>query len=177
MAVLKTCSQCTRDFEGRANKRFCSSECVFWSRVDRSGGPDACWKWTGYINPATGYGSVSGGLFGKQRAGSHRIAYRLHYGADPGEMHVLHRCDNPLCCNGRHLSLGTNLDNWLDALAKGRPVITAPGVLNYNARLSDSLVRMIRESPDPAKQLASNLGVSASTIAAVRKGITWRHVA
>ena len=73
MAVLKTCRQCGGDFEGSGNKRFCSSACNFWLHVDRRGGMDACWPWTGYVNPRTGYGAVSGGLFGTQRVGAHRV--------------------------------------------------------------------------------------------------------
>jgi len=35
-------------------------------------------------------------------------------------MNVLHTCDNPPCGNDRHLFLGTQSDNMIDCLNKGR---------------------------------------------------------
>jgi len=86
----------------------------FWERVDMSGGPDACWPWTGARHPS-GYGGVSwrGG-----RVNAHRVAYELAYG-NPGKGFVCHHCDNPPCCNPAHLFLGTAQDNYRDSIAKG----------------------------------------------------------
>lgn len=66
-----------------------------WKRVDRSAGPDACWPWTGSVNPK-GYGDLGPGP-GERTA--HRIAYASTFGAIPPGLCVLHRCDNPPCCN------------------------------------------------------------------------------
>jgi hypothetical protein len=56
---------------------FCSVECLFWSRFDKSGGPDACWLWTGPVIPDTGYGGVNDYVGGGKRTSAHRRAYRL----------------------------------------------------------------------------------------------------
>lgn len=45
-----------------------------WARVDKSGGPDACWPWTGGGRANGGYGKLS--AYGKQ-ARAHRLAYEL----------------------------------------------------------------------------------------------------
>lgn len=51
---------------------------------------------------------------------AHRIAL-IRDGADPGPaVKVLHSCDNPPCCNPRHLSFGTQADNITDMHSKGR---------------------------------------------------------
>lgn len=51
---------------------------------------------------------------------THQTAYRLAKGIIPEGMCVLHRCDNPPCCNPNHLFLGTKRDNSVDMARKGR---------------------------------------------------------
>lgn len=93
----------------------------FWAKVDKSGGPDACWPYTGYITPE-GYGWAYTGLpTGQQQThGAHRQAWINTYGPIPGDLQVCHHCDNPPCCNPKHLFTGTNNDNTLDMLRKER---------------------------------------------------------
>lgn len=87
----------------------------FHSKVDKRG-PDECWPWkAGKFN--TGYGSFS---VGGNAFSSHRLAYFLSTGNDPGTMCVLHKCDNRQCCNPSHYFLGTLEDNVVDMTAKGR---------------------------------------------------------
>ncbi len=88
----------------------------FWSRVDKSGGANACWPWTGSRLP-TGYGQVY--QAGGQRLLAHRTAWELENGPIPDGMRVLHHCDNPPCCNPGHLFLGTDADNMNDRDQKG----------------------------------------------------------
>jgi hypothetical protein len=75
-----------------------------------------CWEWQGYLD-AKGYGRC-GMVNGETLV--HRVAYSEKYGAVPGGLHVLHKCDNPRCCNTDHLFLGTNDDNVRDRVLKGR---------------------------------------------------------
>lgn len=86
----------------------------FWRRVENL--PyDVCWEW---IPGKKRYYSISDGR--KKTFSVHRLAYSLVYGAIPDGLSVLHRCDNPPCCNPLHLFLGTARDNILDAYNKGR---------------------------------------------------------
>jgi hypothetical protein len=161
--------------ERRPKSRFCSVTCYFWSRFDRSGGPNSCWIWTGSVNPQTGYGDVSDHTAGGKRISAHRHAYRLAKG-DPGELSVLHRCDMRLCGNPAHLFLGTHRDNWLDAIAKGRRMITGPGEANAAAKLTTEEVLAIRRSTARVADLVWQYGVNDSTIRRVLSGRNWRHV-
>lgn len=86
--------------------------------LDKSGGPDACWPYLGALD-AKGYGRL--GVLRGERYFAHRLAY--HYATGEvfeDEEVIMHACDNPPCCNPKHLSRGTHADNHHDMLAKGR---------------------------------------------------------
>lgn len=92
----------------------------FWNKVDKSGGPDACWLWT--LGKVSGYGSFK---VKRKYLLAHRVAWTLTNGKIPhdGSYHgicVLHRCDVRTCCNPNHLFLGTAADNNTDKKNKGR---------------------------------------------------------
>jgi hypothetical protein len=92
----------------------------FWGYVEQ-GTWNVCWPWQAHRNWC-GYGRFSlYGLFGVQRLVlAHRFCYQLSYGEIPKGMQVLHKCDNPPCCNPFHLFLGTQQDNIADMTRKGR---------------------------------------------------------
>ncbi len=77
-----------------------------------------CWEWQ-RGRYGEGYGNVTRA---SGEGSSHRLAWKVFRGEIPWLMEVLHKCDNPPCCNPDHLFLGTKSDNSQDALKKGRLV-------------------------------------------------------
>ncbi|MEV5031595.1 HNH endonuclease [Sphingobium sp. LMC3-1-1.1] len=88
----------------------------FWSRV-QIGGEDECWPWTGSCSSKDGRGFFS--YHGNRSAP--RIALIISKGPPTDdEYFACHACDNPPCCNPKHLWWGTNQENSQDASVKGR---------------------------------------------------------
>jgi hypothetical protein len=146
----------------------------FWNKVDSSGGPNTCWPWTGANNG--GYGS-----FGLTRNGkvsmytATRIAWFLENGSIPNGLHVLHViCDQPSCCNPRHLLLGTHRQNMDDMTRKGR----APRGERYGvSKLTEAQVLEIKNFEltkwGDMTQLARTYNVTPQTISLIFRNKRW----
>lgn len=140
-------------------------------RIDRRG-PDQCWPWTGHRLPK-GYGTA--GVAGQTRL-AHRLVYELAKGPIPEGMFVCHTCDNPPCCNPRHLVAETPQFNMDDKARKGRHVSgSAVGVIPLkkltDAQLQDTLRRVA--TGETGASIAREFGVNRSTINGLlrRRGI------
>ena len=145
----------------------------FLMRVDKRGNTE-CWPWTGsrQLKWHGQWRNSSGAI-----ESTHRAAWRLFVGPITEGMHVLHRCDNPICLNPSHLFLGTGADNARDMWAKNR---AKPGVSigekHGMSKLTADIVREIRDSPLMGTELAKKFGVTPTTISEIRKRKTWNHI-
>lgn len=145
-------------------------ETRFWSKVDRSGGPDACWLWLGSLH-GKGYGHFR---IGKQIEKAHRVALSLHTGLDlRGDWQGCHTCDTPRCCNPAHIVPADNDWNLSDRQAKRRH---AHGMRHSRATLTDDLVLAIRSASGTYPQIAARFGTTKSIVGAIKTGRTWRHL-
>lgn len=89
----------------------------FVAKVDASGGPDACHKWTGGLRSG-GYGEFS---VAHRNHTAHRWIFEQMIGRELGRWEfVCHTCDNRRCVNLRHLYLGNPDTNMADMKARGR---------------------------------------------------------
>jgi len=79
----------------------------FWARVDKSGGPEACWPFTGRgrCGKRRAYGKIQTGGRGSPSVSTHRLAYALAVCPLQEAVDVHHMCDGGgLCCNPAHLA-------------------------------------------------------------------------
>ncbi len=110
--------------------------------------------------------------------GAHRLMWELAVSPIPSGMQVLHRCDNPACCNPAHLFLGTYSDNMRDREAKGRH--NAPiGSRHGRATLTEDQVREIRllwSQGMTQKEIAQRLDTNTQRVYSIVHRKTWRHV-
>lgn len=138
------------------------------ARLDMSD-PQACWPYQGEAQTRSGHRQIWDR--GRMRT-VHRVAWEIANGTIPDGLCVLHRCDNPPCCNPAHLFLGTVQDNNADRDAKGRHV-ALKGEDHGSSRLTNDQTAAIREllSADvPQSLIARVAGVSQSLISAIRLG-------
>lgn len=145
-------------------KHFVSYVDHFWSKVDRRG-DDECWEWTGPYH-RNGYGKFHHAPTARNDDWhlAHRLALELTLGRKfSADEFVLHACDNPPCCNPKHLRLGTAADNVKDRERRGR---SPRGERHYMAKLTDAQVDEIRRRymVDGPSALAQEFGTSRSHI-------------
>lgn len=111
-------------------------------RVERgidTRGEDECWPWKKALTRA-GYPVIR---INRKNLYVHRLIYKLRKNQNfDVRLQVLHHCDNPCCCNPKHLFEGTHLDNMEDKFKKGRH---SYGETHGNCQLTDTQVEEIKK--------------------------------
>lgn len=158
-----------------------------WTRIDSSGGPDACWPWTHSFDP-DGYGR-------QKIAGTTWIVPRWVLTQTVGPLQhdevTRHTCDNRACCNPAHLLRGTPGDNVQDMITRSRHIhgqahwtkkdpSKVQGTSNGESKLSDDDVAEVRRLYSTErwtqKSLGEHFGVSQSAISRITRGKGWKHL-
>lgn len=76
----------------------------------------SCWLWIGANNGR--YGSFRNGV--SRLVNVHKFSYEFYIEKVPEGLVIMHKCDNTLCVNPFHMSVGTQKENIHDMYKKGR---------------------------------------------------------
>lgn len=152
----------------------------FWKKVDTSGGDGACWPWIAGTDGKRGYGRIGTGSRTDKSARStqaQRVAWTLMFGPIDDDICVCRHCDNPPCCNPKHLFLGNRAANLADMTAKGRRV---RGETNGCAKLTSDQVREIlvlsAKSSLTSAAIGARYGVGGRAVRKIALGQRWAHI-
>lgn len=135
---------------------------------------DDCIEWPFALVPA-GYGSA---YLNGNTICAHRLSFMIHR-YDPGDLFVLHSCDNPRCCNPRHLRAGTHQDNMNDKNSRGRGNYFR-GEQTSQSKIKEQDVRDIRllysRGMSQAK-IGMFYELHQGTVGEIVRREIWKHVA
>lgn len=158
----------------------------FWSYVNIGADFD-CWP---YLKACFTFGHGAFKAEGKSWQ-AHRMAWTLTNGDIENGLCVLHRCDNPPCCNPSHLFLGTKSANSRDMISKGRHArgdrhavsknpLLVTGENNPRAVITEDHVRSMRAlwatGDFTSEDLGVKFGISKAQAYRVATGRQWTHV-
>ena len=133
-----------------------------------------CRIWKKYKN-LQGYGTI--GVLGKVKL-AHRASYEDAYDKIPDGMLVLHRCDVRSCIEPSHLSVGTNSDNMLDCVKKGRGRHRV-GERSHLSKMTEGdaiiCIKMLRDG-FLQREIAEALGVTQANVSYIKMRKTWKHL-
>lgn len=132
--------------------------------------PSVCWEWLGVLGGRDGRGYFS--LDGKKVL-AHRLVYQLFNGEIPPGLVIRHTCDNQVCCNPKHLEIGSQSQNETDKYLRGRAGYPLHVVTEINRELRRAKREGInitdREIVEHIKR-KFNLDISRSGVGRVRRG-------
>jgi len=160
-----------------AHKRpLASPEERFWKHVEKT---NTCWIWTAAKDKISNYGKFA--LTSTNIIYAHSYSYKLAYGEYDHNLYVCHKCDNPPCVNPDHLFLGTQHDNMIDALNKGK--IDRHGDLAGRRTLSEiDAIDIKKRYNKGCGETIDNIfndyknRVSRFTIYSICSNITWKYI-
>lgn len=134
----------------------------FYSKIVKDDG--GCWIWQASRQKA-GYGRLrlSNGL----TVCATHLSLVLSGKPRPNQLLALHSCDNPACVNPEHLRWGTDAENHEDVRKRGK---------RGRHWLPDDVVHLIHKSDEPHLSLANKIGVTASCVCNIRRGVSHKHI-
>jgi len=114
---------------------------------------------------------------------AHRVSWELHNGEIPDGLCVLHKCDNPKCCNPAHLFLGTRADNVSDMWQKNRANPGNPKGRKFgpsaHRKLSSAQVEQVfhlYKNGKTQREIATLYGTTDVTVGNILRGCTYTEL-
>lgn len=150
-----------QDMEGKVDK--VKHRPILQRLMDQISVVGECWNWTGNTIGRDGRGAIK---LCSERFYVHRVSYMLFVGPVPEGLEVCHVCDNPVCCNPKHLFLGTHKENMHDMISKSR------GLAKVHKITKDDAER-IRKSRMSARYLSRKFNLSIRQVYRIKSGETW----
>lgn len=152
------------------------------AKLDKTSDPNGCWLFTGKARSSFGYGLMYIGRehrkAGHGNSPTHRIAYVLANRDLPDGKWILHRCDNPPCCNPDHLFAGTHEENMADMMKKQRQQKQKGDEKDcaiYTGAQALAVVALARDGKS-STEIEKTLGVDKRFVSRVRIGVAWTSV-
>src|SRR6185503_12214158 len=154
----------------------------FWAKVNKNGPTPKhmphlgkCWIWTACCR--AGYGIINRGGMSRRSDSANRVSWLLNCGPIPETLGCLHKCDNKACVRPCHLFLGTQRDNYLDCVKKGR-ANTPCGERVNTCRLTTKKVVKIRSiyPTMSTRKLALKFGMSQCAVWSIVTRKSWKHI-
>lgn len=111
-----------------------------------------------------------------KRPSSHRVhslVAEAFIGPRPPGLIVCHKDGNPKNNNVDNLYYGTTKQNSADSIRHGT---VASGERNGNSKLTENQVRAMRSDGRSLTEIASDIGVSISTVSRAIKRKTWSYL-
>jgi hypothetical protein len=153
---------------------------AYWSKVDDSAGPTACWPWRGPKHRQN-YGFIGARRYSDDiriMVVAHRVGMRIKLGRaiDSKEM-VIHTCSNMECQNFQHLVLGNGSDRTRNMYANGRNTQLPVGKhsRDHKPQLGRKYKRTIEEMlfirSHMPKEIARRFGITIQKANAWREGV------
>lgn len=143
----------------------------FWNKIDiRS--DDECWEWQ--WSKRKGYGHIRINYI---HYDAHRLAYELTYGKIPKGLCVLHLCNNPGCCNPKHLELGTQLTNMKYKVKCGHnPMGEKSSLHKINNEQVITIRKMYKTGKYSQRELGKKYNISQTEVYKILKNLGWAHI-
>lgn len=152
--------------------RAANGECLKWINDHKGYDEDDCLAWP-YASGRRGDAVVLHD--GRMRSASRVMCEEVHGPAPDERYECAHSCGNGHlgCMNPRHLRWDTRSGNHADKVIHGTD---NRGEKHPLAKLSTEQVKRILHGGEGAATLSVDLGVSRTTVWAIRRGIIWRHL-
>lgn len=129
--------------------------------------PADCWPWLSTVSPN---GHAMKTVAGKSTPAARWMWAQL-FGPIPAGMVIYHTCGDQTCINPHHLRMGSQADACRNGPGSDRTPVT----------LTPSDVRELRSipaddrTPNRARALADQLGVTVGTVRSIWRGSHWRR--